>query len=121
MHTLIFEKFKLQEYIYLLEHCLSVSGRDIKSFFLLSHHFSLDCRPHIWKKGISYSFKTQILPKILPVMHIFSVTIMNYLKNSIGIKYLKRKICLAGLSPVIIPSPAVSCHLLPKDSKIKWF
>ena len=53
-------------------------------------------------------------------MHIFSFTIMNYLKKFVGIKYLKRIQCPAGLSPMIVPSPPVS-HLLPKDRKLNWF
>ena len=53
-------------------------------------------------------------------MQVSSFTIMNYLKKFIGIKYLKRKQCPAGLSPIIIPSPDVS-HFLQKDSKLNWF
>ena len=53
-------------------------------------------------------------------MHIFSVTIMNYLKKFISIKYLKRNQHPTGLSSIIIPSPPVF-HLLPKDSKFNWF
>ena len=64
--------------------------------------------------------KTQILPNILPVVRIFSFTIMTYLKKLIGIKSLNTKQCPSGFSPGIIPFPPVS-SLLPKDSKIKWF
>ena len=41
----------------------------------------------------------QILPKILPVVHISSFIIMTYLKKFIGIKSLITKQCLAELSP----------------------
>ena len=61
-----------------------------------------------------------MLPKILPAMYIFSFTIMNYLKTFIGVKYLNKKQCVAGLSPIITPSPPVSYPLLI-DSKLKWF
>ena len=62
------------------------------------------------------SFQTQILPKMLPVMHIFSFAIMTYLKKLTGTKSLNREQCPAGLSPRIIPSLPVSLFL-PKYSK----
>ena len=64
--------------------------------------------------------KTQVFSKTLPVMHIFSFTIISYLEKFIGIKSLNKKQCQTGLSPIIIPSPPIS-HLLPKDNKLKWF
>ena len=98
----------------------------------ISPYPSLDRKPHTWKKGISDSFQTQILPKILPLVGIFSFTIMVYLKKLIGIKYLNTKQCSAGFSSRITPSPPVSSQvypprcilpgvspLLPKDRKIK--
>ena len=71
-------------------------------------HPSIDRRRQTWKKGISDSFWTQILPKNLPVAHIFSFTIMTYLKKLIRIKFINTKQCLAGFSLRIIPSPPVS-------------
>ena len=86
----------------------------------VSLHPSLDCRPHAWKKAISDSFQTQILPNILPVARILSFTMMTYLKKLIRIKSLNTRQCPAGFSPRIIPSSPVS-SLLPKDSKIERF
>ena len=87
----------------------------------MSHPIPLSsCRPHIWKKNISDSFQTQILPNNLPATHTFSFAIRNYLKKFIGIKSLNRKLCPPELSPRIIYSPPLS-PLLPKDSEIKWF
>ena len=58
----------------------------------------LDHRSHIWKKGgISNSFQTNFTT-ILPVVHIFSLTIMTYLKKLIGIKSPNTKQCRARLS-----------------------
>ena len=42
---------------------------------------------------------TDISTKILPVVHIFSLVIMTYLKMLIGIKSLNTKQCPARLSP----------------------
>ena len=42
---------------------------------------------------------TDISTKILPVAHIFSSTVMNYLKMLIGIKSLNTKQCPTRLSP----------------------
>ena len=42
---------------------------------------------------------TDISTKILPVMHIFSLTIMTYLKMLIGIKFLNTKQFSTRLSP----------------------
>ena len=72
------------------------------------------------EKRYLWVFRHKFYQKILPVMHIFSFTIMNYLKRFIGIKPLNRKQCPAGLSPIIIPSLSVP-HLLLKDSKLNWF
>ena len=52
--------------------------------------FSSQSRPRIWKEGFSDNF--QISRKILPVMHIFSFTIMNCLKRFIGIKTISSRI-----------------------------
>ena len=99
-------------YIHISVRALIVCVRNRHQKFIhVSPHSSLHRRPHIGKKGISNSFQTQIVLKILPVMQIISFTIMNYLKKFIWIKYLKMKQCPARLSPIIIPSPPV-CHLL---------
>ena len=69
MYTQIFEVI----YIFLLGHCFSISGTDISRFFFMSHpSASLEHRP-----------------QILPVVQIFSLTIMTYLKNLIENCYLK--------------------------------
>ena len=81
------------------------------------HQAFIHVSPH---SSLDHSFQTQILPKTLPVMHIFSFIIIIYLKKFIWIKYLKRNQCPTGLSPIIIPSPPAS-HLLSKDSKLNWF
>ena len=49
-----------------------------------------------------------MLPKFLPTVHIFSFTILTYLKKFIANKSLNAKQCPAGLSPRIIP---LSCIL----------
>ena len=78
--------------MFLLTH--SVSGKDFKdSLFqatgIMSHPIPLLIADHILgKKGISDSFETQILRRILPVACIFSCTIMTYLKKLTGIKFL---------------------------------
>ena len=66
---------------------------------IMSQPISLLIADHVLRK------KTQILPNILPVVRIFSFTIMTYLKKSIGIKSLNTKQCPAGFSPIIISSP----------------
>ena len=86
----------------------------------MSHPIPLLISDNIWKKGISDSFQTYILSKIIAATHTFSFKIMTYLKKFIGIKSLNRKQCPEGLSPRILPSPSVS-PFLPKDNKIKWF
>ena len=74
-----------------------------------------------WKKVSLIAFK-QILPKILPMLHIFNFIIMAYLKNFIGIESLSTKQSPAELSPWIIHpilsilakvSPLLSSWLLP--------
>ena len=59
---------------------------------------------------IAYQKLKKILPKIVPLVHIFSFTIMTYLKNFIGIEFLSRKQCPGESSPSIIP-PAFSILL----------
>ena len=78
---------------------------------------------HILGKKVSLIVFRYISSKILPLVHIFSFTIMTYLKKLTGIKSLNTKQCLAGFSSRIIPSPPVSprVYLLQKDNKIKWF
>ena len=56
-----------------------------------------------YRKKVSLIVFRQILPNILPVVHIFSFIIMAYLKKFIGIKFLSTKQCPAELSPWIIP------------------
>ena len=57
---------------------------------------------HILGKKVSLIDFRQILPEILPVMCIFSYTIMTYLKNLEGTKSLNTKQFPAGLSPRIM-------------------
>ena len=45
---------------------------------------------------------TDISIKILPVVHIFSLTIMTYLKKLIGIKSLNLKQCPTRLFPPVV-------------------
>ena len=64
---------------------------------LMSHPILLLIADHIFEKTVfTLTVFTPIIQKILAVMHIFSFTIMNYLKTFIGIKYLERKQCPAG-------------------------
>ena len=63
----------------------------------MSHPITLLIADHILGKKVSLIvFKTQILPKSLPVMRILSFTILTYLKKLIGIKSLNTKQCPAG-------------------------
>ena len=53
--------------------------------------------------GRCYSISgTDISTKILPTVHIFSLTIMTYLKMLIGIKPLNTKQCQSRLSPSLV-------------------
>ena len=63
-----------------------------------------------WKKVSKTAFK-QILPKILPVVHIFSFIIMTYLKKFNRIKSLITEQCPVELYPYIIPTVS---PILPK-------
>ena len=97
-----------------------MSGTSIKNLFV-SHPIILLIADHTVEKKVSITvFRHKFFKKILPVIHIFSFTIMNYLIKFVGIKYLKRKQCPAELSPIIIPSLPLS-QLLQKDSKLNWF
>ena len=87
----------------------------------VSLHFSLDCRPHTWKKSISDSCYTQMLPKILPVTRIFSFTIMTYLKKLIGIKSLNTKQCPARTITSPPVSPKMYHHSYQKRAKVSGF
>ena len=58
---------------------------------------------HILGKKVSLIAFREILPKILPEGCIFSNTIINYLKQLVGIKFFNTKQCSSGLSPRIIP------------------
>ena len=107
-------------YIFLSEHCWYASGTDFKSVLVVSAHSFLDRRPHIRKKVMSDSLQTQMLPTLLPETHIFSFTIMTYLKRFTGIKSLNKKQCPAGLYSRIIPSPPASL-LIQKTAKLSSF
>ena len=79
--------------------------------FVMSHSSCLTClKPHIGQNVSLIGFR-QILPKYLPVMHIFSFTIITYLKKLLGVKFFFTKQRPAGLSPKIIPPAAC---VLPK-------
>lgn len=84
-----------------------------------SLHPSLDCRPHIGRKYLTYR---HILPKIWLVVHIFSFIITTYLKTFSGMKTLSKKQRPAELSLWIITRvypilpkmfPFLSSYLLP--------
>ena len=62
-----------------------------------------------WKKVSPIAFR-QILPKFLPMVHIFSFIIWTYLKKFIGIKILSTKQYPAELSPWSIPIYSPSCQ-----------
>ena len=70
-----------------------------------------------WKKISPTDFR-QILPNILPVVHIFSFMIMTYLKTFIVIKSLITKQCPAELSSWIIPHISA---ILPKMFPLRSF
>ena len=55
-----------------------------------------------WKKVSLIVFR-QILPKVFPVVHIFSFIITTYLKKFAGIKFFSTKQCPAESFPWIIP------------------
>ena len=61
-----------------------------------------------------------MLPTILAANHIFSFTIMTYLKRFIGVKSLNKKQCPVGLSSRIIPTPPASL-LLQNTAKLSGF
>ena len=84
----------------------------------MSHPIPLLIADHMLGKKVSLIvFKTQILPKILPVMCILSFTIMTYLKKLIGIKSLNTKQCPAGILPRIILSSPVSPKMIAPLAK----
>ena len=89
-------KFKFQKYIYFCYGIASLFQEQASRLVCFRQHPSVDHRPQTWKIGISDSFWAQILPKILPVMHIFSFKIMTCLKKLTGIKFLNTKQCPAG-------------------------
>ena len=72
---------------------------------------------HILGKKVSLIDFRQILPEILPVMCIFSYTIMTYLKNLEGTKSLNTKQFPAGLSPRIMHQVS---PFLPKCPLLWW-
>ena len=72
---------------------------------------------HISGKKVSLIDFRQILPEILPVMCIFSYTIMTYLKNLEGTKSLNTKQFPAGLSPRIMHQVS---PFLPKCPLLWW-
>ena len=81
----------------------------------MSHPITLLIADHILGKKVSLIvFKTQILPKSLPVMRILSFIILTYLKDLIGIKSLNTKQCPAGFSPRIILSTPVPPKVYPR-------
>ena len=94
--------------MYICYDIASLSQEQASRLVCFRQHTSVDRRLHTWKKGISDSFYTQILPNILPVVRIFSFTIMTYLKKLIGIKFLNTKQCPAGFSHRIITCFPVS-------------
>ena len=61
---------------------------------------------------------TDISTKILPVVHIFSLTTMTYLKILIGIKSLNTKQCPARLSPPAVKlSSFIGVKFSPKKEE----
>ena len=70
-----------------------------------------------WKKVSPIAFR-QILPKMLPMVHIFSSIITTYLKKFIGIKTLSTKQYPAKLSPWSIP---IVFLILSKMFALLWF
>ena len=93
------------------------NSHQVQSLLGRRHHVSfypsLDHRTHTWKKGISDSFQTSALSKVLACVHIFSFTIMTYLKNLTGVKYFNTKQCPAGFSLRIMPSFPASSKMYP--------
>ena len=65
------------------------------------------------------SFLTKILLKMLPVMRIFSFTIITYLKKFIGNKSLNTKECPEGLSLRIVRLPPHPPSCVPPLTQIQ--
>ena len=62
---------------------------------------------------------TDISIKILPVVHIFSLIIMTYLKMLIGIKSLNKKQFSARLSPLPVKlSSFIGLNFTPKKERV---
>ena len=72
---------------------------------------------YILGKKVSLIAFREILPKILPEGCIFSNTIINYLKQLVGIKSFNAKQCSSGLSPRIIPHYPLNIYGKPWECR----
>ena len=80
----------------------------------MSHSIPLLITEHILGKKVSLIvFRHKLYQKFWLVVHIFSFTIITYLKNLIGVKSFNTKQCPAGFPPRIMPSFPVSSKMYP--------